>query len=78
MTADITIATIPLDRKYRTEFGVVEWMADGHIVRFIEKDPEAPVVRRARSILRPWAVRLLGRSTLADGTGGCGGSARFT
>jgi glucose-1-phosphate adenylyltransferase len=36
------VATIPVDRAYAKDFGVVEAMADGHIVRFIEKDPEAP------------------------------------
>jgi glucose-1-phosphate adenylyltransferase len=44
VTADVTIATIPFDRKYAAEFGVVERMADGRIVRFIEKDPEAPAI----------------------------------
>lgn len=42
VTADVTVATIPVARKYAGEFGVVETMADGQIVRFIEKDPEAP------------------------------------
>lgn len=40
--ADATIATIPADRKYAAEFGVVESMTDGRVVRFIEKDPDAP------------------------------------
>ncbi|MFO1154854.1 MAG: glucose-1-phosphate adenylyltransferase [Rhodospirillales bacterium] len=40
--ADITVATIPVNRRHATEFGVVECMGDGRIVRFIEKDPEAP------------------------------------
>ncbi|MFZ1415089.1 MAG: glucose-1-phosphate adenylyltransferase [Defluviicoccus sp.] len=40
--ADITVATIPVDRRHAAEFGVVECMADGRIVRFIEKDPDAP------------------------------------
>ena len=42
VTADATIATIPSDRRFAAEFGVVERMADGRVVRFIEKDPEAP------------------------------------
>jgi len=41
-TADVTIATTPVDRSFAAEFGVVERMADGRIVRFIEKDPDAP------------------------------------
>lgn len=44
MTADVTIATMRVDRRFAADFGVVESMADGHIVRFIEKDPEAPSV----------------------------------
>lgn len=42
VSADVTVATIPVERKFAGEFGVVEAMADGHIVRFIEKDPDAP------------------------------------
>lgn len=42
VTADVTVATIPVERAYAKDFGVVEAMADGHIVRFIEKDPDAP------------------------------------
>ena len=42
LTADVTVATIPADRKFAAEFGVVERMADGRIVRFTEKDPDAP------------------------------------
>ena len=40
--ADVTVATIPVERSMASAFGVVETMADGHIVRFIEKDPDAP------------------------------------
>ncbi|MFO1127074.1 MAG: glucose-1-phosphate adenylyltransferase [Rhodospirillales bacterium] len=40
--ADITVATTPVPRRHATEFGAVECMADGRIVRFIEKDPDAP------------------------------------
>jgi glucose-1-phosphate adenylyltransferase len=42
VTADVTIATLPVDRKFATDFGVIEAMADGHVVGFIEKDPDAP------------------------------------
>lgn len=44
MTADVTVATIPTSRMHAAEFGVVERMADGRIVRFIEKDPQAPTI----------------------------------
>ncbi|MBK8211266.1 MAG: glucose-1-phosphate adenylyltransferase [Rhodospirillales bacterium] len=44
VTADVTIATIPADRRSAGEFGVVECMADGRVVRFIEKDPDAPSI----------------------------------
>jgi glucose-1-phosphate adenylyltransferase len=44
MTADVTIATLPVARQYATDFGVVERMKDGRIVRFFEKDPEAPTI----------------------------------
>jgi glucose-1-phosphate adenylyltransferase len=44
VTADVTIATIPAERQFATEFGVVERMADGRVVRFIEKDPDAPTI----------------------------------
>jgi glucose-1-phosphate adenylyltransferase len=44
VTADVTVATIPVERQFAVEFGVVERMADGRIVRFIEKDPEAPTI----------------------------------
>lgn len=42
MTADVTIATRKVDRRFAADFGVVEAMADGHVVGFIEKDPDAP------------------------------------
>jgi glucose-1-phosphate adenylyltransferase len=44
VTADVTIATMKVDRRFAADFGVVESKADGRIVRFIEKDPEAPGV----------------------------------
>lgn len=42
LMADVTVATIPVDRRHAAEFGVVECLEDGRIVRFIEKDPQAP------------------------------------
>ncbi|MBK8174012.1 MAG: glucose-1-phosphate adenylyltransferase [Rhodospirillales bacterium] len=43
-SADVTVATMPSDRSLAGEFGVVESMTDGRIVRFIEKDPQAPTM----------------------------------
>ena len=40
--ATVTVAAIPTDRKYASEFGVIEADADGRIVGFHEKDPNAP------------------------------------
>ena len=40
--ADVTVATIPVDRRHAAEFGVVETARDGHIIGFHEKRPDAP------------------------------------
>jgi glucose-1-phosphate adenylyltransferase len=40
--ADVTVAAIPVDRRYAAEFGVVETRPDGHIAAFHEKRAEAP------------------------------------
>jgi glucose-1-phosphate adenylyltransferase len=40
--ASATVAAIPVARSLATEFGVVEADADGRIVGFYEKDPNAP------------------------------------
>ncbi len=40
--ADVTIAAIPVERRWASEFGVIEAKADGSIVGFHEKDPNAP------------------------------------
>jgi glucose-1-phosphate adenylyltransferase len=40
--AKATIAAIPVERKYASEFGVIETAEDGRIVAFHEKNPDAP------------------------------------
>src|ERR1041385_83573 len=41
-SADVTVAAIPVERKHAKEFGVIETSADGHILAFHEKNPDAP------------------------------------
>jgi glucose-1-phosphate adenylyltransferase len=43
-SAEVTVAAIPVDRKYASEFGVIEVSDDGHILAFHEKKPEAPTI----------------------------------
>ena len=40
--ADVTIAAIPVERRWASEFGVIEAQEDGRIVGFHEKNPNAP------------------------------------
>jgi len=42
--AEISVAAIPVDRRYAAEFGVIETTADGRIVAFHEKRPDAPTI----------------------------------
>ena len=42
--AEVTVAAIPVDRDQAAEFGVIEAAADGHIVDFHEKNPDAPTM----------------------------------
>jgi glucose-1-phosphate adenylyltransferase len=42
--AEVTVAAIPVDRKHAAEFGVIETAADGRILNFHEKNPEAPTM----------------------------------
>jgi len=42
--AAVTIAAIPVERKYASEFGVIEADGDGRIVGFHEKNPDAPSI----------------------------------
>lgn len=42
--AEVTVAAIPVPRMQAAEFGVIEADADGHIVAFHEKNPQAPTI----------------------------------
>jgi glucose-1-phosphate adenylyltransferase len=41
-SAQVTVAAIPVERQLAAQFGVIETGVDGRIVRFHEKDPNAP------------------------------------
>ena len=76
VTADVTVATIPVDRTVRRRTSASSRrMADGHIVRFIEKDPEAPGLpgdpEQGPGV--DGQLRVLGRCAAADGLRGRGG-----
>jgi glucose-1-phosphate adenylyltransferase len=43
-SARVTVAAIPVDKRSASEFGVIETRADGRIVRFHEKNPDAPTI----------------------------------
>ena len=40
--AQATIAAIPVPREFASEFGVIETASDGRVIRFHEKNPDAP------------------------------------
>jgi glucose-1-phosphate adenylyltransferase len=40
--AEVTVAAVPVERKFASEFGVIEAAEDGRIVAFHEKNPDAP------------------------------------
>ena len=42
--AAVTVAAIPTERRLAAEFGVIESQPDGRIVRFHEKNPDAPTI----------------------------------
>ncbi len=42
--AGVTVAAIPVDKQYATEFGVIETTADGRIIGFHEKRADAPTM----------------------------------
>ena len=43
-SAQVTVAAIPVEKRQASEFGVIETRADGRIVRFHEKNPDAPTI----------------------------------
>jgi glucose-1-phosphate adenylyltransferase len=43
-SAEVTVAAIPVPKKEAVEFGVIESAADGRIVAFHEKNPDAPTM----------------------------------
>jgi glucose-1-phosphate adenylyltransferase len=43
-SAECTVAAIPVDKKHAAEFGVIETAADGRIMAFHEKKPDAPTI----------------------------------
>jgi glucose-1-phosphate adenylyltransferase len=42
--AQVTVASIPVAKQFSSEFGVVETAANGSIIGFHEKDPDAPTM----------------------------------
>jgi glucose-1-phosphate adenylyltransferase len=42
--AEVTVAAIPVEKRWASEFGVIETTADGQIVGFHEKNPDAPTI----------------------------------
>jgi len=42
--AEVTVAAIPAPKKHAAEFGVIEAAADGHVLAFHEKNPDAPTM----------------------------------
>src|SRR5690242_17545687 len=44
VSAEITVAAIPVERRYASEFGVIETDRSGRILAFHEKNPEAPSI----------------------------------
>jgi glucose-1-phosphate adenylyltransferase len=42
--AEVTVAAIPVPKRHASEFGVIETSADGHILGFHEKNPDAPTM----------------------------------
>ena len=42
--AEVTVAAIPVDKRWAAEFGVLETDDEGRIIGFHEKDPDAPCI----------------------------------
>ena len=43
-SAAVTVAAIPVDKKFASEFGVIEVAQDGRIIAFHEKRSDAPTI----------------------------------
>ena len=43
-SAEVTVAAVPVEKKFATEFGVIEAAEDGRILAFHEKNPDAPTM----------------------------------
>jgi glucose-1-phosphate adenylyltransferase len=43
-SAEVTVAAIPVEKKFAAEFGVIEAGDDGRILAFHEKNPDAPTI----------------------------------
>ncbi len=43
-SAEVTVAAIPVERRYAKEFGVIETAPDGRIIAFHEKRADAPTI----------------------------------
>jgi glucose-1-phosphate adenylyltransferase len=43
-SSEVTVAAIPVEKKFAAEFGVIETAEDGRILGFHEKNPEAPTM----------------------------------
>ena len=42
--AAVTVAAIPVEKKYASEFGVIQTAPDGHVIAFHEKTADAPTI----------------------------------
>ncbi|HUA63857.1 MAG TPA: glucose-1-phosphate adenylyltransferase [Verrucomicrobiae bacterium] len=43
-SAEVSVAAVPVDKRFASEFGVVEVAEDGRIMAFHEKNPDAPTM----------------------------------
>ncbi len=43
-SAEVTVAAVPVEKKYASDFGVIEAAGDGRIMAFHEKNPDAPTL----------------------------------
>jgi glucose-1-phosphate adenylyltransferase len=43
-SAEVTVAAVPVEKKFAAEFGVIEAGDDGRILAFHEKNPDAPTI----------------------------------